>query len=251
MTPCEHVAASTISRSTGTTRAKGKKGAILRSDTVFCGLHRDGHAGHGNLALDGLAWPQGAEGQRRSGTGAYPPTRRRPQAQRGEESRASGRSGRAGGADHLGRAGRTAALDVEERSQPRRRVAGEGTCSQPSTGGESPEWTELRPPGQSQDTRGTSASGPRRAVPPHQRNRAPLSGGGPADNLRRYEEEGAGRGLQERRAGMAAPGEPEPVRVHDFVIRDQGKAIPYGIYDLARHEGWVSVGIDHDTASSQ
>lgn len=44
-------------------------------------------------------------------------------------------------------------------------------------------------------------------------------------------------------------GSPEPVRVHDFLIPDQGKAIPYGIYDLARNEGWVSVGIDHDTAS--
>jgi len=44
-------------------------------------------------------------------------------------------------------------------------------------------------------------------------------------------------------------GSPEEVRVHDFPIPDQGKAIPYGIYDLARNEGWVSVGIDHDTAS--
>jgi hypothetical protein len=44
-------------------------------------------------------------------------------------------------------------------------------------------------------------------------------------------------------------GNPEPVRVHDFLIAGQGKAIPYGIYDLTRNEGWVSVGIDHDTAS--
>ncbi len=44
------------------------------------------------------------------------------------------------------------------------------------------------------------------------------------------------------------PGRPEDVRVHDFLIPQQGKAIPYGIYDLARNEGWVSVGIDHDTA---
>ena len=44
-------------------------------------------------------------------------------------------------------------------------------------------------------------------------------------------------------------GDPEPVRVHDFLIPEQGKAIPYGIYDLKRNEGWVSVGIDHDTAS--
>jgi DDE family transposase len=46
-------------------------------------------------------------------------------------------------------------------------------------------------------------------------------------------------------------GEPERVRVHDFLIRapGHGKAIPYGVYDLHRDEGWVSVGIDHDTAS--
>jgi hypothetical protein len=44
-------------------------------------------------------------------------------------------------------------------------------------------------------------------------------------------------------------GMPQPVRVHDFLIPEQGKAIPYGVYDLHRNEGWVSVGIDHDTAS--
>jgi len=44
-------------------------------------------------------------------------------------------------------------------------------------------------------------------------------------------------------------GTPERVLVHDFVIPEQGKAIPYGVYDLSRDEGWVSVGIDHDTAS--
>ena len=44
-------------------------------------------------------------------------------------------------------------------------------------------------------------------------------------------------------------GRPESVRVHDFIIPAQGKAIPYGVYDLSRNEGWVSVGIDHDTAS--
>jgi hypothetical protein len=46
-------------------------------------------------------------------------------------------------------------------------------------------------------------------------------------------------------------GEPDRVRVHDFIIRDpgHGKAIPYGVYDLRRDEGWVSLGIDHDTAS--
>ena len=43
-------------------------------------------------------------------------------------------------------------------------------------------------------------------------------------------------------------GEPERVRVHDFIDRELGKAIPYGVYDVFRNEGWVSVGIDHDTA---
>jgi len=42
-------------------------------------------------------------------------------------------------------------------------------------------------------------------------------------------------------------GNPEPVRVHDFLIPEQGKAIPYGVYDLQRNEGWVTVGVDHDT----
>lgn len=45
-----------------------------------------------------------------------------------------------------------------------------------------------------------------------------------------------------------AAGCPETVRVHDFVDRVLGKAIPYGVYDLAANEGWVSVGTDHDTA---
>ena len=43
-------------------------------------------------------------------------------------------------------------------------------------------------------------------------------------------------------------GQPEEVNVHDFPNPKLGKAIPYGAYDLASNEGWVSVGIDHDTA---
>jgi hypothetical protein len=38
------------------------------------------------------------------------------------------------------------------------------------------------------------------------------------------------------------------VRVHDFVDPELGRATPYGIYDLGRNSGWVSVGMDHDTA---
>ena len=43
-------------------------------------------------------------------------------------------------------------------------------------------------------------------------------------------------------------GRPEEVRTHDFPDPKMKKAIPYGVYDLTRNEGWVSVGIDHDTA---
>ena len=44
-------------------------------------------------------------------------------------------------------------------------------------------------------------------------------------------------------------GQPQEVRVHDFIDRRKGKAIPYGVYDLGRNNGWVSVGVDHDTAA--
>ena len=43
-------------------------------------------------------------------------------------------------------------------------------------------------------------------------------------------------------------GKPAEVNVYDFVDPELGKAIPYGVYDIARNEGWVSVGVDHDTA---
>ena len=44
-------------------------------------------------------------------------------------------------------------------------------------------------------------------------------------------------------------GAPELVRVHDFVDPELGRAAPYGVYDIAQDNGWVSVGIDHDTAA--
>jgi len=51
----------------------------------------------------------------------------------------------------------------------------------------------------------------------------------------------AGREWQPRAA-------PEKVRVHDFADPELGKVTPYGVYDISHDEGWVSVGIDHDTA---
>ena len=43
-------------------------------------------------------------------------------------------------------------------------------------------------------------------------------------------------------------GEPEKTLIHDFPDQERGQAIPYGIYAVGRNQGWVSVGIDHDTA---
>jgi hypothetical protein len=43
-------------------------------------------------------------------------------------------------------------------------------------------------------------------------------------------------------------GQPEEVRVYDFLIKSLGKAALYGVYDLLQNQGWMSVGIDHDTA---
>ncbi len=44
-------------------------------------------------------------------------------------------------------------------------------------------------------------------------------------------------------------GEPEEVRVHDFLIKELGRAAPYGVYDLAANAGWVGVGMNNDTAA--
>ena len=43
-------------------------------------------------------------------------------------------------------------------------------------------------------------------------------------------------------------GQPEEVKVHDLIDRELGKAVPCGVYDLAANAGWVSVGVDQDTA---
>ena len=43
-------------------------------------------------------------------------------------------------------------------------------------------------------------------------------------------------------------GSPQRVRTHDFRDKELGVGIPYGVYDLTRNDGWVNVGIDHNTA---
>jgi hypothetical protein len=45
-----------------------------------------------------------------------------------------------------------------------------------------------------------------------------------------------------------AKGQPPEVNVHDFMDQEKGKAVPYGVYDLSKNKGWVSVGVSSDTA---
>ena len=47
---------------------------------------------------------------------------------------------------------------------------------------------------------------------------------------------------------LRATGDPVDVKVHDFLDETQGRATPYGVFDLERNEAWVSVGVSHDTA---
>ena len=71
---------------------------------------------------------------------------------------------------------------------------------------------------------------------------------GPGDQ-RGHQEEGAGRGVKNGGREWRPKGEPARVGAHDFLDEELGKAIPYGVYDLAANAGWVNVGIDHDTAA--
>jgi hypothetical protein len=56
--------------------------------------------------------------------------------------------------------------------------------------------------------------------------------------------DGATKRSARTRCGVA----PILVNTHDFSDQELGKAIPNGIYDVGRHEGWVSVGVDNNTA---
>jgi hypothetical protein len=49
----------------------------------------------------------------------------------------------------------------------------------------------------------------------------------------------------------APEGQPTAVKVQDFIDKQLGKAIPYGVYDIAKNRGFVSVGIDKDTACAK
>jgi len=82
----------------------------------------------------------------------------------------------------------------------------------------------------------------------NQQARAHLGAGQPVVSVDTKKKELVGRYAGGRREWQPT-GEPEQVNVHDFPDPKVGKAIPYGVYDLGRNTGWVSVGTDHDTAA--
>jgi len=77
---------------------------------------------------------------------------------------------------------------------------------------------------------------------------AQLRRGQPAISVDTKKKELVGRFQNGGRAWRPS-GRPELVKVHDFLDPAKGKAIPYGVYDLGHTRGWVSVGVDHDTAA--
>ena len=179
-----------------------------------------------------------------------PAQRRRPQGGSGQAARLAQGAAAAGG---LGDARRPAGRPAVGEPQPApsgRRAGRAGISGQPQPGRPPAEGPRLQPAGQRQDPRGQPASRPRRAVPAHQRMSSSASGaaGQPAISVDTKKKElvgdfkNAGRELRPK-------GQPEAVRVHDFIIPGKGRAVPYGVYDIAANQGWVSVGIDHDTAS--
>ena len=80
------------------------------------------------------------------------------------------------------------------------------------------------------------------------KTQAALSAGQPVISVDTKKKELVGRYKNAGKEWMPQ-GAPEPVKVHDFVDAELGRANPYGVYDVASNAGWVSVGTDHDTAS--
>lgn len=81
----------------------------------------------------------------------------------------------------------------------------------------------------------------------NQRARAFMAGGQPVISVDTKKKELVG-GYKNSGREWHPQGQAPEVKVHDFIDPELGKAIPYGVYDLARNQGWVSVGRDHDTA---
>lgn len=69
-----------------------------------------------------------------------------------------------------------------------------------------------------------------------------------AGHFRRYQKKELIGNYRNAGTDYQPKGEPRRVKVHDFQDKELGKVVPYGVYDITDNSGWVSVGINHDTA---
>ena len=142
----------------------------------------------------------------------------------------------------------TSVLDLQECTEGCRGTERAGSCGEPSDGRSPARRLGVQPASQSEDQ---GRPRPRRSRCPvriHRRQvRAFQEEDQPAISVDAKKKENIGdfrnpgREWHRRRR-------PEEVRAKDFPDKRLGKAIPEGVYDLSRNEGWVSVGVDHDTA---
>src|SRR6266446_5760824 len=140
-------------------------------------------------------------------------------------------------------------VDLQERTPAGAGAAGAGPPSEPHPGGRTAQCGGLQPASQPQDQGGRQPPRPGRAVRLHQH---PSDYGvdeqQPVISVDTKKKELVGDFRNNGRE-YRLQGNPEAVRVHDFLIKERGRAVPYGVYDLAANSGWVSVGVDHDTAA--
>src|ERR1700738_3431905 len=140
------------------------------------------------------------------------------------------------------------AVDLQERAPAGAGTAGAGPPSEPHPGGRTAQCGGLKPASQPQDQEGRQP--PDRDAQFSRINTqvaAALAEKQPVISVDTKKKELVGAFRNNGRE-YRPQGNPEAVRVHDFLIKELGRAVPYGVYDLAANCGWVSVGVDHDTA---
>src|SRR5208282_101807 len=161
----------------------------------------------------------------------------------GRRSRGAGRTVDAGGSAIA------VAVDLQKRATTGRGAAAAGPPGEPHPGGRIAQRGGLQPARQPQDQGGDSHPD-RDAQFAHINTQvaAALAEQQPVISVDTKKKELVGDFRNNGRE-YRPQGHPEEVRVHDFLIKELGRAVPYGVYDLAANAGWVSVGVDHDTAA--
>ena len=211
---------------------------------VACGGAGDGRVAAGDRA--GIRELQAAE-SRPPGPGAA--TGRRAETAVEKDPGAAGGAGAAGRAGHAGGSGIAAAVDLQERAEAGGGAAGAGAPVSHRMVAELLRTLEYSLQANRKVLEGSQH--PDRNAQFEYLNaqvQAQLAAGDPAISVDAKKKELVGPFKNGGRE-LRPKGHPEPVRVHDFVDKELGRATPYGVYDLAQNQGWVTVGIDHDTAA--